>query len=558
MTDPNRETSALVIPTNFLLGGAGAGALLALIVALTQPSFTVVGWAGIAIAVLSLLAWAFMAPEQLRALLRGRAFTFGGTAFVVTLIFFVALVLLYVLIRQQNWRRDFSQSEIFSLSEPARALVTTLTADPNTPPIRILGFLGAGQAGERDRARVLLDDFQATSQGRITYEFIDPDRDPLILQNYEAQPGNYVVVPLGADGQPELDRKEIVAAADQRLIAQALVRVSALGDFRAYFITTTDGPSINDSGPGGAQVAAEQLRTGFKWTVEEVSLVELPAKLQNSGDGSVVILAGGSEALPDEAVQPLIDHLEAGGSLILYAGFNTQGGEALATASNLSDYLFENFGLRIRNDIVMDPFSIAQGRFQVVGREWNASSFITEPYTDQQLLVMEPTHSIELAATPPQDVTLLELARSVPDTYSKSGLNFSDPNMTTQTLAAAAEDPVGPFVLAASAENTRTGARVVVFGSDSPLFNQYAQLQVAGVVNTQMTLYSAFWASNFDAFAANIPTLPVQDRPQDQPLFASEQTLRTISFVSVIGLPFGLLALGIFMAWMRRERSPIR
>ena len=65
------------IPPYYMLILALIGVVVAIIVAVTQPTFTVVGWGGLGITLLSLVAWVLMAPQQARAFLTGRTARFG-------------------------------------------------------------------------------------------------------------------------------------------------------------------------------------------------------------------------------------------------------------------------------------------------------------------------------------------------------------------------------------------------------------------------------------------------------------------------------------------------
>ncbi|MCA9909851.1 MAG: hypothetical protein KC519_14440, partial [Anaerolineae bacterium] len=122
-----------------------------------------------------------------------------------------------------------------------------------------------------------------------------------------------------------------------------------------------------------------------------------------------------------------------------------------------------------------------------------------------------------------------------------------DPDALTKTDS----DASGPFVVAASAENTQTGARIVLFGSVSPALDAIAQL--SDQTSLTVAFNSLFWTTQFNDFFQSI-NVPQQDRPQDQFFVASQQQLRNISFVTQWLLPFGLLAIGGLVLWSRRER----
>ncbi|MBA3872600.1 MAG: hypothetical protein H0X30_25970, partial [Anaerolineae bacterium] len=70
--NPNLTEQEPFIPPYYMLILAAIGFIIAIVVALTQATFSVVGWGGLALGILALVVWAFMAPDQLRSLVTGR------------------------------------------------------------------------------------------------------------------------------------------------------------------------------------------------------------------------------------------------------------------------------------------------------------------------------------------------------------------------------------------------------------------------------------------------------------------------------------------------------
>ena len=190
MNYENKEQTPL-IPPFILIVASIIGFIVAISAYLTQQEVNVFVLFGLAIGVLGLLAWSITSPEQARAALTGRTVQYGGTAFVVTIVFLAALVILYMLVREQNWRKDFSEGQFFSLSDEVRESINLFISDPTIPPIEIVAFYDITQSGEQDRASILLDDYVDAGDGKISVRFVDPDRDPLIAEQYEAQAGEY-------------------------------------------------------------------------------------------------------------------------------------------------------------------------------------------------------------------------------------------------------------------------------------------------------------------------------------------------------------------------------
>jgi ABC-type uncharacterized transport system involved in gliding motility auxiliary subunit len=582
MTTPETQTPNLppaqdqepFIPPGWLFIVALVGFAIAAIVWFTQATFTVVGWGGLGLGVLGLIAWALMSPKQALDLLTGKTARFGGTSVIYTIVFLAALVVVYILVRNANLRTDLTQSDTFSLTAETRTAIAALAADPNVPPVKILAFYGQSQAGRRDRDTLLFEDYQQTSNGKITFEFIDPERTPQLLEQYNVTtPGQIVVAPLNTDGTPNAERARLVGFLSQENLTNAALRVMATGNFRALVLNTEGGLSSESSDGDGLSLLKTQLE-GLNWTVQDVSIFDISAEqptvtLQDPAfDGTVLFIPGGDSALADENLTTITNFVNAGGRLVILAapGFTATPAEGeteatatanltLAAAPNMGDYLFQNFGLRFRNDMILDLQNQFRDAFSPLALTGTGSFIVDDLNATSPILVMRFAHSIEQAATLPANIAVVSLAQTAETAYSKADLAalLADP----ETNAPQAEgDAVGPFLVAASAENSTTGARVVLIGSDFVATNNsFAALQGTNAVNTEFVIRSLQWATGADAFAGQVP-LAATFRPQDTPVFATADEANLITFATVIVLPFGVLLIGFLVWWFNREQRP--
>ena len=552
----NEQIPEALFPPGYLLLISAAGFLFAFGVLMTQQTFGVVGFGGLGIGLLGLIAWGLMAPEQLGDVLKGRALQYGGTAVLITVLFFAALTMIYIVVREQNWRTDVSNQEIFSLTDEARALVTTLAADPTLPPARIIGFFSSVQAGQRDRVEVLLQDVESAARGRIDYQFIDPDRNPQLLELYGATPGQLVVVALDENGDPDLESAELLTSSDQQVITDALIKVTAGGNFQMLVLSVEDGATVDDATGVGIAILANSMADRFSWDVQQTLLFDLEgddSPLANPAvDGTVVVIPGGSAALPDESLNILTDYLDNGGDLVLYAGISLDGGEALAVAENLSTYLYENFGVRFQDSFVFDPTRVISSVFDVIVDNYGDHPIVSAYQPETSIIVYEAARPIEIAETLPENVIISVLTTTEDTAYIKDDLNLTA-ELTEDDLLQNDSDVAGSFPLAVAVENTATGARLVLMGSTSMYQNVYQQLQAAGVNNLLMSQDSLLWAADYDSFQ----TVRSQVLPRNTPVpvIASPEEIQLINSISTIFLPFGVLLIGVAVWWMNRERE---
>jgi hypothetical protein len=561
----NRNEQEAFIPPYYMLILALVGLAVALIVALTQPTFTVVGWGGLGIMILSLVAWVVMAPDQAKAVLTGRTARYGGTSVLVTVIFLIALVGIYAVVRGANWRADLTQADAYSLTEAARQAVSGMGADPKMPKVKIIGFYGPDQASTRDQLTLLFDDYAKTSGNKISYEFINPDKNPALVTQYKVtRGGQLAVVPLNDKGEPDVAKAQLVDVADQESLTNAILKVAAQGNFRAFFLKVDGGLQLTDTGANGLSQLNNVLMNQYDWKTYETTLLELTSpkselKLKDTGvDGDVVVIPGGTKPLSDDEIKILSDYLDKGGSLVIFAAPSiAQAGDATVSAATslalddkLSKLLWDKFGLRFKNDLVLDQTQAFQAASIPLATDFSRTSLITSRLTSRDVMLFELPHSIEVAPTLPKDVTVDQLVKSSSAAYAKTDMQAVIDGKADQ----ADSDPKGPFVLAASAENSATKARVVLFGSTTIPENTWAA-SGTGVGNFSAAALGLAWGARYDSFVNTITVAPTF-RVQDTPVFANNQTLQNISLLTIFVLPFGVLLIGGLVWWNNRERSP--
>ncbi len=543
-----------IIPPNLLVGLTIAGIVVAFVTLLLQGQLGVIGYASLVVGVISLVALIVTAPRVLLDAMSGRTFRFGGTSVLVTLIFIIMLMVVYWFVAELDLEYDLTQTDEFSLNEDAQPVLTSLGADPNVGPIEILGFYDSRQLNEQGRTEALLRDYERISGGKITYDFVNPDRSPLVAEQFGAQGGQLVVVGQTVEGERDVDNAEVVDtrfAFDQNQLTNAVLAVSASGDFRGYFLSVTDGISIDDPSLGGVGDLRDILVNSFNWQVEEFSYLDVIAPDSEielgapTVDGEVLTIVGGSQELGEDELAFITDYVDAGGSLVIFAAPSVDG-PSLASTEALNSYLAENFGLSFGETIVLDTTQAYQVAEVPVVTDFDRANFITQTLDPNAVIVFPLTRTIEVAEATPENVTVVELASTSGASYGKSV-----EQLIAQEVEQVGEDPDGPFVVMAAADNSDTGARVVLVGSQEVPTNQWALVQQTG--NQQISFNALVWATRFDEFFEEIPRVDQFDvRPQDQPVFATADTLRTISFISVFLLPLSVLGLGVAVWWLRR------
>lgn len=548
-----------IIPPIILIAVFVAGLIFALGIYFVQPTFGALGYGSLAVSAIALVVWVLMNPTAASELLRGRGITFGGPAVLVTVVLMIVGILIYQAADNFNLQADLSASDLYSLNEDIEEILGEIADDPTVPSVQFTAFFNAIGAAERDRVEILFEQMQDASDGKIQYEFVNPDREPQRIQQQfggNVQQGSVSVAPIDSEtGEPDFEQGEILPVTDQYNLVNTLISVTATGSFRAIFLNVENGALPGNTDQFGASIFTGRLTDLYNWQIEVVDPLRLaadepPITLNDPAfDGEVLVVPGGMQPLPDEVIDVLDEYIQQGGDLIVMATLDSRDNEALATAENMENFLLSNYGVRVRNDLVFDPegntqFGLLLGNFQ--------NHPITESIPEGVGVLLFDAHSVEITSSLPDDVTASAVLNTSASGYAKAGLDLTQ-QLTQQDIARTPDDLSGPFPVVVAAENTALDARIVVMGSESPMMNNFQQLgnQVA---NEQFVRQAFFWTTNFDDFTGTITQIAQSGgNPQDAPIFIDPASARIFGFVSLFVLPFGLLAIGLTIFGLRNN-----
>ncbi|MEO0560756.1 MAG: Gldg family protein [Chloroflexota bacterium] len=556
-----------LVPPWILLSLAAVAFIAVPVSALATASFGAISWGALVVGVLLLVLTIVLAPQQAAGFLTGRSFRFGSTSIVITVFFIAFLMVIYGFVADQNWTTDVTQTDDFSLNQAARDVMAQFGADPTIPEVEILAFFTGAQAIQQTQLEPLLEDYEEASGGKVSYRFINPDRNVQAAQAYNVQPGGLVLGVRSpeyiaaqqalADGQPlaefvplaNTESLSAFEASDQNQITNKIVEIVASGDFNVYVYEVDNGVNLTP------QSGFVQTLERTNWNFQQVNLTDLTAvdtdiTLNDTNlDGEVLLFAGGSSALSESEVALIQDYLDNGGSVIIAA--DPDGEEpSLASTEELNTYLSETFGLSFGEGIVLDPQnsvggSIATLAIQNIRQTSDVMAFVPQ----QAVVILDVPRPIVTAENRPDNIDIDVGASTATISYTKTL-----PELIEGESQQDDDDDTGPFDVIVAAENTETGARLVLSGSASPF--EASLLQGQGIANLEAGVGMISWAMGYEEFEtpANLFLPELDTRPQDQPVFADPNQLATINFISLFALPFGVLIVG-GVVWFTRRGS---
>ncbi len=443
-------------------------------------------------------------------------------------LFVAVLASLNVVAARRPWRYDATENKIHTLSAKTLAALSGLAA-----PVELVAFSQQGDAGREDLA-ALLDRFAAASP-KVTWKFVDPERDPQIADTLGVKRKGVLAARSG---------KEIAQASstvsegvDEGQVTSLVLRVTRPAARVLYAITGHGEASIDDTATGdGLGVLAQALKAeNFQVKPLLLSTVD-----QVPEDARAVILAGPVKPLLDHEVDALRKYLAGGGRVLFLVDPGTDPG----VAPILADYR-----LALGDDMVVDreevPFLGAR-----LGVDPLIQDFRPHPITKdfKERIVLLQARSVALrneGGLPGADAQILAEASAA--AWAEKDYRAM---LSTGQVRPPKRDASAPRVAVAAAAKAHAGgdavkeeSRLVVVGDSDFVRNA----NLGAYFNREFVLNAVQWLSGSEDLIAEAPRGLRASR-----LDMSEADYRNLFRLSVLLLPEALLIVGIAVWWRRR------
>ncbi|MDQ7006024.1 MAG: GldG family protein [Acidobacteriota bacterium] len=477
---------------------------------------------------------------------------------------------------------DWTGSGFYSLSDQSRRLLGSLEAD-----VRMVSFLtDAGQAGgdALGEIQAVLERIAAANPARITFEQIDPWRDPMrartLLQEFGIDPrtGDQldVVVVESGDRRRHVRLDEMVElepgsfggpTAVKSLTAEGAIVAAVSAVTRNHrpmirFATGHQERSIDEPREHGLSTLVEALRQKDM----DVEPWEALGRQSVPEGTDLLVIAGPAQPWLEAETRAVEQYLESGGRVLLLLDPVPVPGDSSRLAASGLEALLERWGLEARADVVLDPprTPAFMGPETFVAEQVGAHP-ITDPMAGQMVLV-----SIARSLAPagdgqssPLPVTLLE---SSPQSWGETTLG------STRPAAYDDADHRGPLPLAMAVERRDGGDEPAPAATtdgdeaaddtttdDEPPASPPGRLVVTGDVDLATNLLIDNTSNR--AFLLNAVSwlideerslgIPPKDRQLTRLLLTPEQS-QALSLVVIIGLPLLAVLMGLGIWWQRR------
>jgi len=465
--------------------------------------------------VLLLGIYAVMRPSDVLRAVSGRQAKYGSNMLLMVVAFAGILIFVNYLANQYHARWDVTEDSAYSLSPQTIQIIKGLDE-----PVSITGFFSS-----KDTRKVviqdLLDEYRFCSDS-ITYELVDPDLKPSIARQYGVSSSGVLVLDYG-------EKRQTISPTGEQGLTSAILRLTRDEEKAIYFLTghKERDPQSNAS-DGYSMIGARLANDGYR-----VGMLNLSALSGAVPENAAALIVAGSQITFTETERNLfIDYLYNGGKALMMFD---------PGANNVDHYMLDDWGIRVRNDLIVDPPSSFFG---------DIGTPLISQYPDHQITrnmrgvstYFAYARSLEVVNPAPANVDVDLLAQT-------SSASWGETKITRdmQVQYDEGQDTLGPLNIGIAVEEHTMGGRLVVFGDTDFVTNGVLSSAGGEFGNAEFFMNTINWLTEEDYLIAIRPK-QVESR---QMILASPQ-LRLILYSSVILLPLAVLAMGIATWWANR------
>ncbi|MEK7705399.1 MAG: GldG family protein [Myxococcota bacterium] len=467
-----------------------------------------------------------------------------SSATVVIVLGLVGIVNYLAIQHPKQW--DLTREGIYTLSDQTRGVLERLDQD-----VRVLAFYN-----NVDPEYAALEDVlgrYAHLSKHLTYEMVDPQSRPDLVEQYKiTEQGPRIVIVAGAQESRAKDFGE-------EDLTNAIIKVAQGAQKTIYFLVGHGEQDIADGEHAeGYKSAAEAIGAeGYK--VAPLSLldsaagkmgdaVDLNAKdagtaaLTVPADAAVVVVAGPRSALLGPETKALEDFVAHGGRLLALLEPNEDSG---------LESLLGQWKIGVQEDLIVDvnPLSrlLGLGPAAPMVQPTEVEHAITKGLNAPGVLFTARSLAKVTVGRPKAEATaLLEAGSSA----------WGETSLVGGSASRDDKDHLGPLTVAMAATENDIEAdhdgdakakagRVVAFGDSDWANNQYLRMQG----NSDVLLNAVNWLAEEEQRI----TIRPKSRVASQ-LFLSGEDLGRLKFFSMDILPVLLIAMGLGIVLIRRQR----
>lgn len=491
------------------------------------------------VSVLLTVFWLKYHWSAVRTAARGRSARLGANSVVFVLFVLGILVMVNVIAARRlvNLRHDFTENQLFSLSDQTREVVRGLDKE-----VGMIAFLAPAGTQRYDRA---LDDrlreYEMLSP-KLTLQTHDYQLDLDRVREYNVTSPNTVIVTSG-------DRKETVVGGGEEQLTSTILAVTSGEKMKVYFLT--------GHGENGLEAGQPRTMATLKANLEnqqfECKTLTLATEQEPKvpDDCAILVIAGPTEPIRDKEMQAIQAYAEQGGKLFV----------ALEPTGPDLSALLEAHGVRPLAGTVIDPGNHYFGAAQMPMVASYGRHATTEPLQGM-IMALPTTRAFEVLDAQPEE-PMYPGAEPPPSQQATPILETSaDAWLETATSGMVSKDPGelgGPLVMAAvvdkgqqpnpygmpEPEMDTEGLRMVVVGDADMMTDDVLNLGL------QANIYFVLNAINWLVENEKLISIPPKDE-MPRYMTMSNTQVKLVWALTAVVVPLLVLLAGGVVWWRRR------
>jgi len=472
---------------------------------------------------LLLAAYAYYNRAALKEVLRLRGIRFGANVTAMTIFLLGILVIVNYLSYRHHWRYDVTSSRAYSLSDETLKVLKDLKSD-----IRITAFFLEGAQGQ---FKELLDIYTYHSK-RISYQFVDPDKNPALTEQYgiaalwkEGIPGVTVV---------ESGKREVkITEGTEQALTNAIIKLVRTG---SKIVCALEGHGEKDLYDAQNVTGYDLARKGLEDQNLIVKKVLLATQARVPTECTLLMIAGPKKELIGKEAEAIASYLEGGGSALFMLDPNIKTGY---------EPLLDKWGIEVGNDIIIEPvlrlFAGPTLGLEPVVRKYGDHP-ITKGFVNNTLFSL--ARSISPRKPAPYGITVTTLASTSEESWAETDLSKVFVNGTASFDK---NDTKGPISIGVAVTGSLKGgktSRIVAIGDSDFINNKF----ITALFNRDFFLNCANWLIEEEELISIRP----KERGKSHIFLTPAQADFMYYFVTII-LPGAVLLIGIALWWKRRR-----
>ena len=452
----------------------------------------------------------------------------GSFLTLLTVIFLAILAVVNMMGQRFPRRLDLTAGQRYSISSQSRKIVKSIKQ-----PVWVRAFFQEGNPAKK-KAQALLEIYASTNP-LIHFQFIDPDRQPALAQQYGVR--NYGALILQSAG-----KIQPVAQADEEGLTNGFLRLMQAQPKVVVFVTGHGEKGLQEAQRDGYALAKGLLEKE-NYRTEEINLSANGIPKETA----CLVIAGPKKPFFPQEIEDLKNYVQSGGRIVLMLEPYQDGG--------LKDWLGA-MGVTLQTDMIVDKVSRIFGGDYLVPM---AGSYGQNPITDKfAVTTFFPTaRSLSLAAAPPPGFFLEVLVRSSSQSWGETDRGKLEKG---QAVFEENRDLKGPLNLAVlitvlsrnpkpdreSKDNLKgRQGKVAVFGDSDFADNSY--FNVSG--NGDLFLNTVNYLTEEETLIAIRPS-----KGAVQPLALTSSQALALFLIPVVLMPILVIGAGLSV-WKSRRKA---